>query len=159
MTIAPIDDAPGIFACVQRERLVARALAGDRQALRIAISLLPTDLPPAFLRNERDKEIRALADWLASERPEWSRNRVAEVLAAAGRSTERGDPLISPKFRDLDRDERTDLARRIGEILEWAPTTKRGASWPGARTLNTIIGGLSVDPAPRDTPRQLRATG
>ncbi|MBO6679166.1 hypothetical protein [Parvibaculum sp.] len=122
-----------------RDKLMARAQAGDEQAIRILLAAVPKDIPRALARSLRDEEIRRLALWLAGRVPDLTPHGAAKIISFAGSAVAKGDPLVGRTYAMLERDERAALADRLKQILAWAPATKRGASWPGVRQTQDIL--------------------
>ncbi len=125
------------FACAALDRLVERARDGDPQAWAILRQVLPADLPAELARSMRDDEIRILASDIRAAVPGISDNRLAILLGAFGdakRRLARCD--AAPELTD---EEFSEFSERVSSIQGWAPTTKRGNSWPKKRQLAEII--------------------
>jgi hypothetical protein len=125
----------GVFACVLRDRLVARALAGDQAAIRALIPALPRDLPPSMRRGERDRAIRRLAADLRAAHPGLSGRGLARLLATAGERVEAGHGTLGPGFGWLTGAETRALIEAIGTILLYAPAARDGTRWLSTRHL------------------------
>ena len=117
-----------------RDGIGARALRGERQAIKFLIGLMmERPLSAAASRQLRDENIRALADWLAAALPGSSLHKRAQIPATAGEvlGTRRTLPDMGP-FGVLDAKEKNTLTVAISEILSFA-------RWPGWRRLLSII--------------------
>lgn len=115
-----------VYGCGLRDKLVARALAGDRDAVRQLIAAVPRDMPPAVRRGARDAEIRRLAAEFRAARPALSGRATARLLERLGQHVEVGhSSLPAAEFPWLSLDEGRALVERVREILASAP------GWPG----------------------------
>src|SRR5205085_1585105 len=125
-----------VFACALRDRLVARARAGDPVALQALLMLLPDDAPPSFCRAERDRELRQLADELFAAHPSMTLHGAATLLAAAGDRIEGGRRTLTGKAFDmLEPAEARELADQVAAILDYAPSRHDGRRWPSWRQI------------------------
>lgn len=129
-----------IFACVLRDDLTRRALAGDRDALKLLIHALPPDLPPSIAKAERARRIRQMGMWLRSILPGIKAHPAALILEAAGCAVESGDPLLQGAVFDLlNAGELEELRREVAAIIKMMPPTPRGTRWLNCRQITTII--------------------
>jgi hypothetical protein len=127
----PAPPAGRFYACALRDRLVARARAGDPVALQALLMLVPDDAPPSFCRAERDRELRQLSDELFAAHPAMTLNGVATLLAAAGDRIESGRRtltiLVSTSWSQPKRG-----IWRSGSARSW-PMRQRGTMASGGR--------------------------
>lgn len=123
-----------VVGCLRHDELLARWRDHrDDQALALLLAAVPTDLPAAVLRLDRDLRLRRLAGWLQQRLPGAPRNRVAVILAEAGTQMQAGRrQLHGLLFDALAPDERHLLAQEVAAILDTA-------RWPGHRQIVSII--------------------
>ncbi len=132
--------AARIMNCAGADRLRQRALGGDREALELLVLYFPADLPPAALRDWRDREIGRLAGWLWARLPGAGVTRVSAILADAGQLLEsRRRGLGShPRFAALSTEERRELEREVRDLLAL------GVRWPHARRVRTLLSDRAI---------------
>jgi uncharacterized protein YfaQ (DUF2300 family) len=123
-----------MYCCRLKDDLVARARAGDAEALRLLIGVLPADMPASVRTAARDGRIRTMAIWLSTAMSGATTHRVAELLADAGAQLAAGQKDVhGGTVSELADTERLWLTAEIASVLLWA-------RWPKLRRIIDIIG-------------------